>query len=261
MIDKLIKTAESQLGYHEGYNNNTPYGKAYGLNYNPWCMMFVWWCANKSGINSNIIPKTASCPTACRWFRDRGQIIKNSDVKKGDIIFFTWDNSNNADHVGIVEKVEGNIFTTIEGNKNDAVERRKVSTTNSCIYAIARPKYTTGNKPAATIKPTKETEKDRIITLQTALNADFDSNLPVNGILNVATIDVIRTYYLKYYTQGNFVRWVQTQLKRKGYSIGSYGIDGCYGIDTVAAIKKYQKDKKLTIDGYAGKEVISSLLK
>ncbi len=141
MIDELIKKAQGEIGYKEGNNNNTKYGKAYGLNYNPWCMMFVWWCANQVGINSSIIPKTASCPNAYKWFKNKGQVIKNSDVKKGDIVFFTWNNSNNADHVGIVEKVEGNIFTTIEGNKNDAVGRRQVSKTNSCIYGIVRPAY------------------------------------------------------------------------------------------------------------------------
>lgn len=260
MIDKLIQKAQSQLGYKEGSNNNTKYGQAYGLNYNPWCMMFVWWCANEVGIGNDIIPKTASCPTACRWFRDKGQIIKNSDVKKGDIIFFTWDNSNNADHVGIVEKVEGNIFTTIEGNKNDTVERRQVSKTNSCIYAIARPAYTTTISTNSTAT-TSETEKDRIKSLQTALNRDFNCKLDVDGIIGTLTTNAVMSHYLKYYTSGNFVKWTQTQLIRQGYSVGNCGIDGGYGQDTVAAVKKFQKDKKLTVDGCVGIEVVKSLIK
>ena len=259
MIDELIKKAQSQLGYKEGYNNNTPYGKTYGLNYNPWCMMFVWWCADSVGIENTIIPKTASCPTACRWFKERGQIIKNSEVKKGDIVFFTWDNSNNADHVGIVEKVEGNIFTTIEGNKNDAVERRQVRTTNPCIYAIARPKYKENTNNPSSKKD--ETEKDRIKQLQTALNKDFNSNLNVDGIIGQATTKAIMKHYLKYFTTGNFVKWVQTQLKRKGYNIGVYSIDNKYGKDTETAVKKLQQDKRLTIDGCVGIETVKELIK
>ena len=265
MIDELIKKAQSQLGYKEGDNNNTPYGKAYGLNYNPWCMMFVWWCANQVGIDSSIIPKTASCPIAYNWFRNKGQIIKNSNVKKGDIVFFTWDNSINADHVGIVEKVEGNIFTTIEGNKNDAVERRRVSTSNLCIYAIARPAYKENSSKKTSnntnIEIQKETEADRIKSLQKALNKDFNYDLAVDGIIGQATSSVIMKYYLKYFTKGTFVKWTQTQLKRKGYDIGSYGIDSCYGRDTESAVKKFQKDNGLIVDGYVGIETVKMLVK
>lgn len=255
MINELIKKAQGEIGYKEGTNNNTKYGKAYGLNYNPWCMMFVWWCANQVGIGSSIIPKTASCPIACKWFKDRGQIIKNSEVKKGDIVFFTWDNSNNADHVGIVEKVEGNIFTTIEGNKNDAVGRRQVSKTNSVIYAIARPKYKEDSKP------NKETEKDRINSLKKALNKDFKTNLSLNGKIEKSDTNVIMAHYLRYYTEGEFAKWTQTQLIRQGYSVGSCGIDGGYGRDTEATVYKYQKAKKLTVDGCVGIEVVKNLVK
>ncbi len=253
MINELIKKAQGEIGYKEGTNNNTKYGKAYGLNYNPWCMMFVWWCADQVGIGSSIIPKTASCPIACKWFKEKGQIIKNSEVKKGDIVFFTWDNSNNADHVGIVEKVEGNIFTTIEGNKNDAVGRRQVSKTNSVIYAIARPKYKEDSKT--------ETKKDRIKSLQKALNEDFKSDLDYTGEIGPKTTKAIMAHYLRYYTEGNFAKWTQTQLIRQGYSVGPCGIDGGYGRDTEATVYKYQKAKKLTVDGCVGIEVVKSLVK
>lgn len=261
MIDELIKKAQSQIGYKEGNNNNTKYGQAYGLNYNPWCQMFVWWCANEVGIGTKIIPKTASCPNACKWFKNKNQIVKNSEVKKGDIVFFTWDSSNNADHVGIVEKVEGNIFTTIEGNKNDAVERRKVSKTNACIYAIARPAYEENASTSSNTSTKTETEKDRIKSLQTALNKDFNSKLSIDGIIGPATTNTVMSHYLKYYTEGNFVKWTQTQLIRQGYSVGSCGIDGGYGRDTEATVKKYQTEKKLTIDKCVGIEVVKSLVK
>ena len=156
MINKILEIARGELGYKEGANNKTKYGAEYGLNYNPWCQMFIWWCANKAGIGIEIIPKTASCPTAYKWFKARSQVVPANDVKSGDIIFFTWDNSNNADHVGIVEVVNGNIITTIEGNKNNAVERRNINKDNRCIFAICRPQYyvetTTEVIPAVIVK-------------------------------------------------------------------------------------------------------------
>lgn len=114
-------------------------------------------------------------------------------------------------------------------------------------------------KNTNTIKAT-ETEKDRIKALQTALNKDFNSKLSIDGIIGQATTKAIKSHYLKYFTRGNFVKWAQTQLKRKGYSIGGCGIDGGYGKDTVSAVKKYQKDKELTQDGCVGIEMVKSLV-
>ena len=45
----VVEFAYSQLKYKEGPNNDTPYGKWYGLNNNPWCAMFVSYCFFKAG--------------------------------------------------------------------------------------------------------------------------------------------------------------------------------------------------------------------
>lgn len=141
MINKILNIARGELGYKEGANNNTKYGADYGMNYNPWCQMFIWWIANKAEIGEEIIPKMASCPAAYNWFKNKGQVVPNSEARPGDIIFFIWTGNTAPDHVGIVENVNSNIITTIEGNKNDAVERRNVSKDNKCIFAICRPAY------------------------------------------------------------------------------------------------------------------------
>lgn len=107
----------------------------------------------------------------------------------------------------------------------------------------------------------KETEKDRVKSLQTALNKDFGSELVVDGIIGTLTTNAVMAHYLKYFTRGNFVKWTQTQLKRKGYSVGSCGIDGGYGKDTEATVKKYQKANRLTVDGCVGIEVVKALAK
>lgn len=158
MINKILNIARAELGYKEGSNNNTKYGADYGLNYNPWCQMFIWWIAQKAGIGEDIIPKTASCPTAYRWFTSRNkEIVSHSQAQPGDIVFFQWNGSKNADHVGIVETVQNGIMTTIEGNKNDAVERRQVNVNNSCIFAICRPTYVITSEE---IKPAPENKTE-----------------------------------------------------------------------------------------------------
>lgn len=141
MINKILNEARGELGYREGANNNTKYGADYGMNYNPWCQMFIWWIAQRAGISEDIIPKQASCPRAYNWFKERGQVVSAQEAKAGDIIFFQWNGSRNADHVGIIEVVNSNIITTIEGNFNDMVARRNINKNNSCIFAICRPVY------------------------------------------------------------------------------------------------------------------------
>lgn len=116
-------------------------------------------------------------------------------------------------------------------------------------------------KNANSVSTSTETEKDRIKALQTALNKDFNCKLVVDGIIGQLTTKAVMAHYLKYFTRGNFVKWTQTQLIRKSYSVGSCGADGGYGKDTVSAVKKYQHDKRLTVDGCVGIEVVKSLVK
>ena len=117
--------------------NHTKYGAWYGLQDNPWCAMFVSWCANKAGISTSIIPKHASCSAGVRWFKNKGQWKGRSYTpKKGDLIYFTYS------HVGIVESVSGGKVNTIEGNCSDMVKRRSYSIGASDILGYGVPKYT-----------------------------------------------------------------------------------------------------------------------
>ena len=52
--------------------------------------------------------------------------------------------------------------------------------------------------------------------------------------------------------KGEDVKWVQWHLDRLGYDLGKYGIDGSCGNTTVKAIKAFQKDAEITVDGKCG---------
>jgi peptidoglycan hydrolase-like protein with peptidoglycan-binding domain len=52
--------------------------------------------------------------------------------------------------------------------------------------------------------------------------------------------------------KGNSIKEWQSFLKEKGYNVGN--IDGVYGEKTKAAIKKYQEENGLVVDGIAGKK-------
>jgi hypothetical protein len=52
---------------------------------------------------------------------------------------------------------------------------------------------------------------------------------------------------------------IQDTLKMLGYDLGPRGVDGYYGPSTRAAVKKFQKDAGIGVDGIAGKNTIRAL--
>ena len=60
-------------------------------------------------------------------------------------------------------------------------------------------------------------------------------------------------------SKGEYVTLAQTELINKGYSCGSFGADGEFGAATEAAVKKFQKDNGLTVDGIIGEKTWAAL--
>lgn len=60
-------------------------------------------------------------------------------------------------------------------------------------------------------------------------------------------------------SRGDEVKKLQQHLIDAGYDLGAYGLDGVYGNDTANAVKKYQKDNGLTVDGIAGNNTLSKM--
>ena len=126
----IVEVALSQLGNEGG----EPYWSWYGFDSREeWCACFVSWCADQCGyIDSSLIPKFAGCDSGVNWFRNNGQWQgRDYEPQPGDIIFFDWDNrgssgpqDGSADHVGIVEKVEGGVIYTVEGNSGDTCREK-----------------------------------------------------------------------------------------------------------------------------------------
>ncbi len=58
---------------------------------------------------------------------------------------------------------------------------------------------------------------------------------------------------------GEDVKKLQNALVSAGYDVGKTGADGIYGANTQKAVRSYQKDKGLAIDGIAGSQTLGSL--
>lgn len=110
--------ARNHIG--KGYNQMSKIGHmTKGL----WCCDFTVFCMKKAG-NLPVAP-TSSTRDLFSKFKAKGKSkymdeARSYTPKSGDIIFFNNDSSRASglkiDHVGIVEKVEGQKITTIEGN-------------------------------------------------------------------------------------------------------------------------------------------------
>ena len=139
--EDIVKVALEQVGNKGGEK----FWRWYGFdNRIEWCACFVSWCADQCGyIEDGVIPKFAACTSqGMPWFIERGQWEdRNTEPLPGYIIFFDWDNTNDADHVGIVEKCENGIVYTIEGNSGDACCRRSYPVGSEKIRGYGVPDY------------------------------------------------------------------------------------------------------------------------
>lgn len=60
-------------------------------------------------------------------------------------------------------------------------------------------------------------------------------------------------------SKGSYVSLLQTMLMNKGYNIGACGIDGDFGKDTETAVKQFQRDWGLDVDGVVGEKTWNKL--
>lgn len=106
-----------------------------------------------------------------------------------------------------------------------------------------------------------DNKKEVIRKLQHAYNVSYKTNLIEDGIKGAKTEAAMRNHYLKNFTKNELVKWVQDRLvNHKHYNLGNSGIDGKYGKDTENAVKQFQKDNGLVVDGKAGYNTISILI-
>lgn len=179
---QLLAIAAAEIGYKEKETNanlDNPTANAGDGNYTKyardlaaagyyqaskqgyaWCDMFVDWCflqlCGSKAKAEDMICQTglygAGCEFSARYYKQQGRFF-TSDPKPGDQIFF-----NDYAHTGIVEKIVGNVITTIEGNTSDQVARRTYAVGSRAIDGYGRPKYAVENavesvgNPGAAVK-------------------------------------------------------------------------------------------------------------
>ena len=177
-VDKIIQVAKGEIGYLEkksnaqlddktanaGDNNYTKYARDLypSLQGQPWCDMFVDWCAVKAF--GAVAAKellgggfSAYTPTSAQYYKNKGRYHR-SNPQPGDQIFFK--NSQRICHTGIVVDVTDSKVITIEGNTSSGsaviangggVHQKEYYLNDSRIDGYGRPDWSIVDAPEYTI--------------------------------------------------------------------------------------------------------------
>lgn len=250
---EVIAVAQGELGYYEkasnsnlddktankGSANYTKYARDFDSKYPnwyngkkngyAWCDMFVDWCfltafGYEKALYLLCQPEKsagAGCTYSLRYYKAKGQFY-TSNPKAGDQIFFGT-SADNSTHTGLVEKVEGGKVYTIEGNTSDMVARRTYTIGASNIVGYGRPNYDGAGS---------------IVTTEPSTGGSTHS-------------------VLRKGSTGSEVEELQRKLTSLGYTLGS--VDGDFGEKTLAAVKAFQKDYSLDVDGVVGNQTWAAL--
>ncbi|MGN1130986.1 MAG: Ig-like domain-containing protein [Ruminococcus sp.] len=162
----IVGVARTQIGYKQV--GGTKYGYWYNELFvnQPWCAMFVSWCADQAGVSQTILPKHASCSSWVKWFQSQG-LWKDSQYyggnytpKAGDVVFYRNSGSSAvSDHTGVVVGTNGSYLHVIEGNStNVSVCEFKTNSSrmlkSSYVIGYGTPKYSGSSTTPPEDEPT-----------------------------------------------------------------------------------------------------------
>ena len=262
---QLVEIATAEIGYHEkasnsnldsktansGSKNFTKYGRdlfnAGFFNGNKngfdWCAQFPTWCVWKlTGKNKKKTEYilcvggdlSAGCGFALKYYKAAGRFDETPKV--GDQIFFKYnlnDTSYTADHTGIVVRVTDKLIETIEGNSGNEVKRKAYQRNDKTIIGYGHPRYDAESKKTVVTKEAKTVKIE----------------MPI----------------LRKGSTGAAVKTLQRLLRQLQY-VNTDGktliiVDGSFGSNTDAAVKRYQQKHLNDVDGVVGAKTWNKLLR
>lgn len=116
-------------------------------------------------------------------------------------------------HTGIVESVSDKEVVTIEGNSGDRVARHVYKLNNLNIAGYGRPNWALAASTSSTLESRRRLKKG---------------------------------------CKGEDVKQLQRDLISFGYNLPKWGADGSFGNETLAAVKRFQLNNGLVVDGIVG---------
>lgn len=250
-INAIINIALAEVGYLEkatnanlddktanaGSNNYTKYWRDIYPAYQgqPWCACFVTWVfviAFGKAMAQKLLKHYpyVYCPTMADLF------TLNANPKVGDIVIFK--HNGVFTHTGIVIKVSGDQFWTVEGNTSGG------STIIANGGGVCKKTYFNSNLPG-----TKFITPDYFKVQEIKSGGNDTTSISASSILKMGS-------------NGSAVKTLQKNLN--ALIKAKLTVDGEFGTATYNAVIKFQTKYKLTADGIVGENTqkkINSLLK
>jgi hypothetical protein len=125
LTQRVLSIARSQIG-----NAEIPHGSNWGKHVQkylasvgidfpaPWCMSFVYWCVKEACKEAGVVNPLIKTGGVMRQYNEvNRKLVFTTDPKPGDIGILDF--GKGLGHTFFVEKVEGDIVYTIEGNSNE----------------------------------------------------------------------------------------------------------------------------------------------
>lgn len=220
-IDAQMAWAEGQVGFREGADNDNPFGPWQGVSHAAYCDSFAQDAAVEHGgfrwpANSQFGYKGAAyCPYTEKDARSLGLWRDAGNYRqpsRGDQLLFDWSGWGGADHIGTV-------WGTDDGYKTLWTIEANTGSPNGVWWVRRDWTYIRGFVALSTVAGTTTTSGRRTL--------------------------------LKGYA-GEDVRVLQARLVALGYNLGADGADGDFGQNTDTAVRTFQTDRGLVVDGEVG---------
>lgn len=181
---KVVSTAEAWLGTRENtakhlemlaiYNAQRPLPRGWKMKVTDfWCAAFVSTVSLQCGLR-DIMPTECGCPGMVRLYQELGRWVEDDAYvpSPADVVFYDWqdsgvgDNVGHPDHVGIVTACDGQTMTIVEGNCDNAVNKRVLAVNDRFIRGYGIPDFASKAdgaepKPEPAPEPTPQPEPEK----------------------------------------------------------------------------------------------------
>lgn len=239
-INDVVKQLEKHLGENGSY-----YWKKYGLSRGTaYCVASVSASFADAGAKKYFYDgkPVFYVPYAQQWLKKNAKHVPLSDVKRGDIIIFTWDGNGynkergSRDHIGFARAASsGNTLFTVEGNTNGGKVAKR-DRPAKYIYGVYRLNMAQG-KPEP--EKMEKLEADGVFGYQSKTRMQKWLGVAEDGDIGKATIKALQ----KKVRAGVDGEWgkettkkLQTYLSNQGYPTT---VDGDFGEGTIKALQKF----------------------
>jgi hypothetical protein len=273
----IVHTAQQQVGFVEGANNDNPYGTWYEMNHEPYCAMFVSWVFGQNNLSHLVAAQTskgfAYCPAGLAWFQQKGCVVNKYDGRPGDLVFFSFNGNGQADHVEIIVDASKDGITTVGGNTSPDHALTASQANGNGVYlrhrpylyvlAIVRPQYETTLKPATSLGTNKMVAGG--VAGATALTG---GGMAVTHNSTPAVTKPTTVFTAPAWAASDFALKAKTPqelaVEKALYKLGliaKVGQNSAWsGID-VLAVKAFQKKQKTPQTGIVDKATYTALMK